>query len=76
MKTIIVNGIECVIQSHLKNDFVNLSPIDSELGSIRIDFKGIEPFRTSGKETKKWKEFVAKIDVKKVEEQVSEAFSE
>ena len=72
MKTISINGVRCAIQAYLENDFVNLSPIqnnvtyDKVISNIRIQFKPLK-IDTSGKENNAWKEFVASIDIEKLQ---------
>lgn len=71
MKTIVVNNVECVIQSYRKNDFVHLCPINSKLDSVRCEFGNKHtPFTTHGKETKEWKDFVKGIDISSLQEQI------
>ncbi len=59
--------IKCVVQSHKKDEFVNLSPIqkgnetfEESLDNIRIDFK-TNTISTDGKMSIKWKNFTSKL---------------
>lgn len=82
MNTIIINGIRCVVQSYLKNDYVNLSPIqdfkktpfDKQLGNVRITFYN-NKISTEGKETQHWKEFTGGIDIEAVKAELKPMFN-
>lgn len=68
MKVIKINGVRCAVQSYLKGDFVNLSPIQDNqnfsdtIGLIKIQFSPLK-FWTSGKETKAFMDFVKSINI-------------
>lgn len=81
MKLITVNNQRCVIQSYLKDEFVNICPIqdsrtpfDKVLGGFKITFYDNE-IQTGGKETAYWKEFESGIDIKLIKSQVDKLFA-
>lgn len=72
MSIIDLYGVDCVIQSYAKDDFVNLSPIQDgrtvnlcdKLYNIRIDFTKDTIGTDCGKETPAWRSLVEKINIK------------
>lgn len=80
LKKVIINGEVCIIQSYLKNDFVNLCPIqdiktpfNKVLCSFRITFYNNE-IQTGGKESAYWKEFSKGIDINAIKKEVNLLF--
>lgn len=70
---LLINGVKCIVQSYLNNDFVNLSPVHgwheslgNSLSNIRIDFVN-HRFGTDGKENMNWKKFVSQINIEDVD---------
>lgn len=64
-----INRVRCVLQSYLKNDFANISPIQTGmetfvemLDNVRVDFVKNE-ITTDGKRTVKWHNFTHTIDI-------------
>lgn len=65
---LIINRIPCVVQSYLKDEWVNLSPIqtgpetfEERLDNIRIDFIG-NNITTDGKKSVKWNNFTLSLN--------------
>lgn len=72
LKRITINGEIFIIQSYLKDDFVNLSSIGN-FPSIRIDFVN-NTFTTCGKENKVWIAFVKSINIEEVKSKLTKIF--
>lgn len=77
MKTILINGIQFIIQSYCKDYCYLVAPFPSKMSSIRINFWAFhsnrkdEFFSSNQKTGKYWFNFVAKIDVLKIENQLN-----
>lgn len=66
---LIINRVHCVLQSYIKDDYVNISPVQSgmetfdyRLDNVRVDF-GKETITTDGKRSNKWHNFTRTIDI-------------
>jgi len=77
MKTILINNISFVIQSFSKEYCYLVAPIPSGMSSIRINFWAFhnnrkeEVFQSNQKTDKTWFDFVAKIDVLQIQNQLN-----
>lgn len=73
-----INRVGCVLQSYLKDDFANISPIqtgretfEEMLGNARLDFVN-KIITTDGKRTSKWCNFTQTIDIDLVEKAIDQ----
>jgi hypothetical protein len=77
MKTILINGIQFIVQSFCKDYCYLVPPLPEKLSSIRINFwafhenKKSEIFQSNQKTDKNWFDFVTQIDVLNVENQLN-----
>lgn len=69
---LIINGVKCILQSYVENDYVNLSPIqtgresiEESLSNVRIDFIK-NHVSTEGKENVRWKDFVSTLNIDEI----------
>ena len=75
MKTILINGIEFIVQSFSKDYCYLVAPLPSDMSSIRINFWAFhnnqknEIFSSNQKTDNNWFDFVSKIDVLSLENQ-------
>ena len=79
---LIINGVKCVVQSYVEDDFVNLSPIQTGresfencLGNVQIDFVN-HHIATEGKENAKWKGFVSALNIDEINNILKSKISE
>jgi hypothetical protein len=73
------HGITFIVQAYLKDDFVNIcplqpknTPIMEQLNAIRIEFKRNSPISHTGKDNDAMKALIAKINVPELKQIVDD----
>jgi len=73
------HGITFIVQAYLKDDFVNICPLQpkntpmmEQLNAIRIEFKKNNPFSHTGKDNDAMKALIEKINVPELKQIVDD----